>query len=207
MSSLNCLRRTVNALFLFTAFVSVHMSSISARAQTPPIVQALNEPTDAKIKITEYADFQCPHCARARKSVNQLIADYGDRVQVIFKNFPLAFHDQAMSAAIAGLCAHEQNQFKSMHDFLFDNQSTLSHATYLAGAQKLALDIQRFEKCLVSPMSAQLIDGDLINGKLLKVSGTPTFFFTDGTETKRLDGNYPYAEIKAVVDELLNKKH
>jgi len=56
-------------------------------------------PDDAPVTIVEFADLECPYCARAEESLRQVTERYGADVRVVWKNMPLAFHDHAELAA------------------------------------------------------------------------------------------------------------
>ena len=92
---------------------------------------------NADITVVEYSDFQCPYCASAGKpAVEQLLSEYGDKVKLVWKNYPLGqscnhnvtrpFHPRSCIAAEAAMCAYEQGKFWEMHDLLFSNQSSWS---------------------------------------------------------------------------------
>lgn len=74
---------------------------------------------DAKIKIMEYTDFECPYCNRAFPTIEALLAKYGDKISLEYRSFPLSFHADAQKAAEAALCAGEQGKFWEMHDKMF----------------------------------------------------------------------------------------
>ena len=96
---------------------------------TPPreaITVAQNEPSagraDAPVQIVMYSDFQCPFCARVGATVKKVQETYGDRVRVVFRDFPLSsIHPRATAAAVAARCAYEQGRFWEYHDRLFAN--------------------------------------------------------------------------------------
>ena len=88
---------------------------------TAPKVQVATEgpskgPKDAKVTIVEFSDFQCPYCGRGRKVMEEVVAKYGNKVRVVFRDFPLSFHDKAQKAAEAGQCANDQGKFWEMHN-------------------------------------------------------------------------------------------
>ena len=81
-------------------------------------------PKDAKITLVEFSDFQCPFCARAYPTINQLMKDYDGKVQLVFKHFPLiSIHPRAQKAAEAAECAKDQGKFWEFHDALFETQN------------------------------------------------------------------------------------
>lgn len=81
----------------------------------------------AAVTIVEYSDFQCPYCSRALPTVNQLLTEYGDKVKLVYKHFPLEqIHPNARLAAVAAECAKDQGKFWEMHDKLFEKQTEWS---------------------------------------------------------------------------------
>lgn len=83
--------------------------------------------TDALVKIVEFSDFQCPFCSKAHPTVKQVMSEYGDKVQLVFKHFPLiSIHPRAQIAAEAAECAKDQGKFWEFHDQLFEHQADWS---------------------------------------------------------------------------------
>lgn len=74
---------------------------------------------NAKIKIMEYTDFECPYCNRAFPTIEALLTKYGENISLEYRSFPLSFHPNAQKAAEAALCAGEQGKFWEMHDKMF----------------------------------------------------------------------------------------
>lgn len=74
---------------------------------------------NAKIKIMEYTDFECPFCERAFPTVEALLAKYDGKISLEYRSFPLPFHSLAAKAAEGALCAGEQGKFWEMHDMMF----------------------------------------------------------------------------------------
>ncbi|MGF1508698.1 MAG: thioredoxin domain-containing protein [Myxococcota bacterium] len=133
-------------------------------------------PEDAKVTLVEFSDFQCPYCARATAPVEQILAAYPEDVKVYFLHFPLSFHKQAMPAAIAAECAHQQGSFWKMHDLMFENQSKLEEKQYAAWAQELGLDAEQFESCVADPKTQAQVRADMAMGEAAGVGGTPSFY-------------------------------
>jgi protein-disulfide isomerase len=82
-------------------------------------------PADAWVTVVEFSDFECPYCAQATNTLDQVKLAYPGSVRIVFKHFPLSFHPQARPAAIAAECAHAQGKFWEMHDLIFRNQASL----------------------------------------------------------------------------------
>lgn len=131
---------------------------------------------DAKVKIFEFSDFQCPFCSRAAPTVKQIESQYGDEVAIIYKQFPLtSIHPEAEPAALASECAAEQGKFWEYHDLLFANQQILGDSNYKAWAGQLGLDQTQFDTCLDTKKYADKVKADLTKGASSGVTGTPGF--------------------------------
>ncbi|MGI5863714.1 MAG: DsbA family protein [Myxococcales bacterium] len=159
-------------------------------------------PADAPVTIVEFSDFQCPFCSRAAKTADQVMANYAGKVRLVFRDFPLPFHEQAPKASEAGLCANEQGKFWEMHDEMFSAQDKLSVDDLKAAAKKLGLDSAKFDACLDSNKYAEQVKKNTEDGKEAGVQGTPAFFING----RLLSGAQPYEEFKRVIDEELAKK-
>lgn len=94
----------------------------------PKAVEVGNAPVrgalSAKVTIVEFSDFQCPFCAKAHPTIQQILKDYDGKVRVAYKHFPIAqIHPNAQKTAEASECANEQKKFWEYHDMLFENQN------------------------------------------------------------------------------------
>lgn len=158
---------------------------------------------DAKVTIVEYSDFQCPFCSKATKTIAEVEKKYGSKVRVVFKNFPLPFHNQARLAAEAGACAYSMDQkaFWKMHDAMFADQTKLGREDLLATAKKIGLKEEEFKSCLDAHKFASKVDADLKEGQDLAIKSTPTFFING----KLLSGAQPVEAFSEVIDEELAK--
>lgn len=132
-------------------------------------------PADAPITIIEYTDFQCPYCARASHTLEQLFKVYPGQLRLVFKNNPLSFHKQAVPAAKAALAAFKQGKFWPYHDLLFAHHQELDAKRYLAFAKQLGLDLKQFKKDRDSAAIARQIAAEQAQAKAHKFSATPTF--------------------------------
>ena len=132
----------------------------------------------AKVVIAEFSDFQCRYCKEAAAFLKELKKKYGDKIKVVFKNYPLPFHNHAEGAALAGLCAQEQNPmlFWKMHDKMFANQDKLDKKNLMGMGKEIGLKMQDFTACLESKKHSGRIRADVEEGKRLGVGSTPTFF-------------------------------
>ncbi len=152
----------------------------------------------APIVIVEFTDFQCPYCAKAAATMNQVLQAYPTQVKLYVKNFPLSFHKFALDAALASLAAKEQGKYWEMHDALFENYKSLSKEKILELAQKIGLDVDRFKKSLEDQQLKQQIELDMTDFRNVKATGTPTFFVNG----KRIVGG-DFNMFKQVIEEEL----
>lgn len=128
--------------------------------------------TQASVIITEFSDFQCPYCRESFKINKQILQAYGDNVKLIFKHLPL--HSRSFPAARASFCANEQKRFWEYHDALFATED-MSDEGLSKTAEKLDLNMPKFNACLTSETSRQAVLKDLQEAKRLGIDGTPTF--------------------------------
>ena len=132
-------------------------------------------PAEAPIVIVEYSDFECPYCERAQPSIQQVLDTYGDKVRLVYRDFPLRIHDNARLAAQATHCAGEQDAYWPMHLMLFDNYKQLNEESLRGYAAQLQLDGEAFSTCLASDRHLQSISSDMQEAKSAGISGTPSF--------------------------------
>ncbi len=157
-------------------------------------------PVAAPVTIIEFSDFQCPYCSRVTPALKKLQETYGDKVRVVFRDFPLLqIHPQAAKAAEAGTCAHDQGKFWEMHDKLFADQSKLQVDDLKKHAAELGLDTAAFNECLDSGKHTAEWQQDASDAGSLGVDSTP-YFFING---RMLKGAQPFEAFVQVIDEEL----
>lgn len=164
---------------------------------------------DADIVIVEFSDFQCPFCERFySQTLPQLKSNYIDtgKAKLIYRDYPLGFHPNAMPAAIAAECAGAQGKYFEYHDILFENQAAWSpladaKETFNGYAKQLGLDANKFSTCVADPKTKAEVEADTNEGSQYGVSGTPSFFING----RILVGAQPYSAFQAVIDEELSK--
>jgi protein-disulfide isomerase len=133
-------------------------------------------PAKAPVTIVEFSDFQCPYCDRAERTIDQVLEKYGDRVRLVFRDFPLSIHPDAENAAVAANCALAQGKYWPMNRAMFANSSKLSLSDLAATAVSVGLDVSRFRACMESDEARAEVRKDVADGQALGLSGTPTFF-------------------------------
>jgi protein-disulfide isomerase len=143
----------------------------------------------AKVVVEEFSDFQCPYCGLFATTMEvRLREEYikTGRILFVFRNYPVvdsfvANGNESHLAALASLCAGDQDMFWEYHDFLFQNQSgenqgNFSTARLQAFAVQLHMDSMAFNQCLSNQTHLDVLNADIQRGNTLRLSGTPTFF-------------------------------
>ena len=161
---------------------------------------------EAKVTIVEWSDFQCPFCGRVIDTLHQIERNYGSDVRFVFKHNPLPMHPDAPYAAKAAIAAEKQGKFWQMHDKLFEANNSrqpdaLKQDKVDAMARDIGLDMERYQRDLNAPETAQVIRDDQAQAAKLGANGTPHFFI-DGA---RVSGAMPYESFKAVIDAQLKR--
>jgi protein-disulfide isomerase len=135
----------------------------------------------APITLEEFGDFQCPPCEMLSQALLKVEHDYGRKLRVVFRQFPLAMHNHAALAARVAEAAGLQNRFWEMHDLLYKNRATWAKETDAAPifetyASLLQLDMDRFKKDVESEAVKERVEADQKRGTSLGVTGTPSVF-------------------------------
>jgi protein-disulfide isomerase len=158
----------------------------------------------ARVVIQQFSDFQCPFCSRVEPTVDQVMREYGDRVQFVWRDFPLPFHDNAMPAAEAAREVMAQGgdaKFWAFHNLLFTNQQTIGRADLERFAAQIGgINMARFTAALDNHTHKAAIEADIaaVNAAGAQI-GTPSFFING----RLLQGAQPYEQFKAAIDRAL----
>jgi protein-disulfide isomerase len=159
-------------------------------------------PANAPVTIVEFTDFECPFCSRVVPTLEQVREKYGDKVRLVFRQFPLDMHPNARKAAEASLCAQEQGKFREMHDAMFQNQKQLAVNLLQSKAAELGMNAEEFKACLESGKFASRVEADVRAGVAVGVSGTPALFING----RLVSGAVPLEQIIQVIDDELRRK-
>jgi protein-disulfide isomerase len=159
-------------------------------------------PASAPVTIVEFSDYQCPFCARVNPTLDQIRAAYGNRVRVVWKDFPLtSIHPEAFKGSEAAHCAGDQGKYWEYHDRLFENQRAMTPADLKRHATDLGLDMNAFNACLDSSKYAERVRAGMDQGTKLGVSSTPALFINGRIVT----GAQPYEAFAAIIDDELQR--
>ncbi len=159
---------------------------VPADAGTAQVVRdnshRMNDNPDAEVTFVEFLDFECEGCLAAYPIVEQLRADYGDRVEFVLRYFPLPGHFNAERAARAVEAAAQQGQLEPMYHKMYETQTqwgeqrTPADDVFRGFASELGLDMAAFDAAYNDPATSERIRLDVNDGQQLGVQGTPTFF-------------------------------
>jgi len=139
-------------------------------------------PNSAPARLEEFGDFECPPCGAFHPVLVQMHKEFGDKLQITFREFPLApAHQHAIAAASAAEAAGLQGKFWEMHDLLYENQKAWHEAfdvrpIFEGFAKQIGLDMNRYQNDLNGDQVAQRILNDGKRGHSMGVKGTPTVF-------------------------------
>ncbi len=164
---------------------------------------------NASVTLEEFGDFECPVCATYSAEVKKIESEFGDRLRVIFREYPLypTPHKHALIAAQAAEAAGLQGKFFEMHDKLYENQKAWSEASdvmplFIDYAKQIGLDTDRFARELNGEIVAARIFQDGRRAHDRGVTGTPSFF-VNGKEAK--DESWSPEGLRKMINQALSQ--
>lgn len=152
----------------------------------------------AKIKIVEFADYQCPHCREASMALSQLMKKYSAKVEFVYVDFPINRSGISTVVAEGAYCANKQNKYWDYHDLAFKDQASLTKESPLAFAKQLKLKEDDFSKCLAGAEAKSFIAKGKDEGNRVGVSGTPAIFINGSRYSEAHD----FETMKKTIDKL-----
>jgi len=160
-------------------------------------------PVDAPVTIVMFLEVQCPYCVRGSNTAEQIQERYDGKVRLVYKHFPLAFHDQAKPAAIAMEAARNQGKFWPYKDALYARANELRSNPELVHdvAEQVGLNMARFQRDLDDPATIARVEADMAQGTALGVTGTPAFFING----YGMRGAQPVDKFAALIDRELGQ--
>jgi protein-disulfide isomerase len=180
---------------------------VNLRAPEPPVLQISIDDQPSKglatapVTIVEFTDFQCPSCALAQPVLEKLTAEYGDRLRLVVRDFPLEMHEFARKAAEAAEAARAQGKYWEYAALLFANQKALGVDKLKEYATQVGLDRAKFDAALDSGQFAEKVQRDFQEGVILGVGSTPTFYVNG-----RINNDRTYEGLKAAIEKALAEK-
>jgi len=186
------------------------VSQGSPAQQQQPIVQGVPGadpphvlgPATAPVRLEEFGDFECPPCGLFHPILEQMHAEFGNQLQITFREFPLVpTHQHALAAASAAEAAGMQGKFWEMHDLLYEHQNDWKkefdvRPIFEGYAKQIGLDVERYKRDMNGDLVAQRIFQDGKRGHSLGVKGTPTVFI-NGREVPF--ENLPAEKLRVVI--------
>jgi protein-disulfide isomerase len=179
---------------------------------TPKLTVPVNEARDhvqgspaAKVTLVEYGDYQCPYCGEAYSIIKKIQKRFGPDLRFVFRNFPITeVHPFAENGAEIAEAAGAQGKFWEMHDYLYENQQSLSNVDFFAkyASEKLELDGKRLKQEVATRKYTPRIQEDFMSGVRSGVNGTPTFFIND----YRHNGSYEYDVMEDAIEIAIGSK-
>lgn len=138
-------------------------------------------PANAPVHLEEFGDFECPPCGILHPILEEMHEEFGNRLRITFREFPLANHQHARTAASAAEAAGIQGKFWPMHDLIYERQNTWKtqfnpRAVFEDYAREIGLDVERYNRDMDGNLVSQRIFQDSRRGQSLGVGGTPTVF-------------------------------
>ncbi|MCA1565361.1 MAG: thioredoxin domain-containing protein [Acidobacteria bacterium] len=180
---------------------------VNLRAPEAPVLEISTDDQPAKgnptapVTLVEFTDFQCPSCAASQPVLERLVAEYGDRLRLVVRDFPLDQHQFAAKAAEAAEAARAQGKYWEYTGLLFTNQNALTVDKLKEYAAQVGLDRQKFDAALDSGQMADKVQRDLMDGIRLGVGSTPSFFVNGRAANDR-----SYEGLKAAIEKALGEK-
>jgi protein-disulfide isomerase len=155
----------------------------------------------AMVTIVEFTDYQCSSCAHAQPIIEELLKEYGDKVKLVVRDYPLSRHPQAFKAAEAAEAARQQGKYWQYSALLFQNQQSLEPGKLKEYATQAGLDRKAFDDALDGGKFADSVQRDIRDGKALGISATPALFING-----RLLQERSREALKEAIDSALNVK-
>lgn len=166
----------------------------------------VNGDRNAKVILLEYSDFECPSCAMYASVLDQLAEEFGDKIALVYRHFPLKrIHKDAELAARAAEAAGRQNKFWEMHDILFKNQDEWAGRGnakdfFIKYAQTFNLNVEQFNNDIDSKEVKDKVNDDYQSGLDASINYTPTFFLNGQKITPK-----NYEDFRKIIGEAIKQ--
>lgn len=132
--------------------------------------------------------------------MDRLLKEYKDDLRVVFRHFPLGFHDKAHLISQASMAAHAEGKFWEFHDKIFANQDNIGRSDLERYAKELGLNVSKFKKALDTGKYKAYVDKDLAMGSGAGIDGTPTMVING----RLIVGAEPYDTVKLELEAALS---
>lgn len=158
-----------------------------------PFIQKISTDDDpakgvstAPVTVVMFTDFQCPACSATHPVLQKVLAEYGDKIRFVVRDFPLtSIHQNAFRSAQAANAANAQGKFFEYTELLYNNQNALDAASLKKYAAQIGLNQKQFDADLDSEKYAPEVRKDMKDGESYGIGGTPTIFI-NGVKVRNL---------------------
>jgi len=171
---------------------------VNVSAEGAPVRGSANAP----VTIIEFSDFHCPYCKHVQPTIARILSEYGDRVRLAYRDFPLdRLHPNARKAAEAARCANDQGKFWEFHDKLYAGGTDATPETLTRFAREINMDVVAFQQCLSIGKHQSAINRDIQEASSLGITGTPGFFING----RLVSGAQAYEGFAQIINEELGR--
>jgi protein-disulfide isomerase len=195
----------VGGMIAIFAFAGDSPSSSAKIDASKLVLDSSYKQGTGQVTMVEFGDYQCPACGGAYPIIKQLQQEYQGKLTLVFRNFPLPMHQNAMIGAEAAEAAGAQGKYWEMHDKLYETQNIWGESTapldlFTGYAQELGLDVNKFKQDVSSNAYQSRIDKDKSDGEALNVNATPTIYI-NGEKAATFD----HDALKKMIDKALGQ--
>lgn len=156
-------------------------------------------PSGAPVTMLEFADYECSYCQQIHPLLQRIESEFKGKVAFAFKDYPLPMHPSAIKSAEAAHCAGVQGKYWEYHDILFETKQ-LTPDALKAHARALKLDVPKFDTCLDSGQTSNIVTANTAEAQSLVLQGTPTILING----RLLSGDLSYEKLRAAILEELS---
>lgn len=162
---------------------------------------------DAKVTMVVYSDFQCPYCVKMVPVEDEILKLYPNKVKIVFKNFPLGFHQWARDAALYSLCVFSQDKekFWNLHNFLFQKQGEITKENLkekiIGFCKEENIDFNGIQNCYDNKTTEYILNKDIEEANQIGVRSIPSIL----VQGKMITGAQSISTFKETIDNFLKE--
>ncbi|WP_165063354.1 Na+/H+ antiporter NhaA [Marisediminicola senii] len=181
-----------------------HETGLTLARPVDPARDHVYGAVDAPFTIVEYGDFQCGFCLKASGSIQEVYEQLGDRLRYVWRHAPLPdVHPNAVAGAEASEAAALQGMFFEFERGLFADQENQRPSDIVRLAERLGLDVERFERDLRSPDVTSRVQDDIFDAEAMGITSVPTLFING----RRHRGNYDAQSLIRALEQTGQQEH
>jgi len=130
----------------------------------------------SKVKLVEFADYQCPHCKHAHEVLKKFMGKMSGKIEFVYMDFPINRSGISRRVAEGAYCANQAGKYWEYHDIAFEKQDKLTNEYPLEIAKTLKLDEAKFKACIDGAESKAYVQKSMAEGERIGISGTPSVY-------------------------------